>query len=83
MTGIRVISEAGRQDSLDRAARIRREVREHLDNGELHVTDQSGRHVAAGAEWCEEKGLPYTIQAVPGALYTLHVDEITPEMEPK
>lgn len=79
--GIKVIATAGRADTLDRAARIRLSVRDSLDMGQLTVSEQSGRYIAAAVEWCEEKGVPYTIEAVPGALYTLHVEEVTPEMD--
>lgn len=75
MAGIKVFSVAGANDSISRAARFRKTTRDLLDGGCLTISSQTGRTLAAAVEWCEENGLPYTIQAVPGAMYALHVDE--------
>jgi hypothetical protein len=81
LNGIKVISLPGRQDSISQAAMIRREVHETMDAGAYRLESVDGRTLAAGVEWCEARSLPYTIQAVPGALYVLHVDAVSPEQE--
>lgn len=53
-------------------ASLRRAVRRDLEEGR-GVISHSGESLAAAVEWCEEKGRPYRIEALPGTGYSLTV----------
>jgi hypothetical protein len=50
-------------------ARMRKDVREAMNRPDGSIHSRSGMAAALAINWCEERGEPYSVQAVPGAGY--------------
>ena len=56
-------------------AKLRRMVREIMSKPGGKIQSRNGMSAALAMTWCEERGEPYTLKAIPGAGYSIQRED--------